>query len=161
MISRILRPLRAAAALRTTLPMRHITPISFRTLITESISTSSSSEPIILKSQETTFAGGNAPEAPETPAQAKIPKPPQQLPYFVGRNRLNNFSVYEKKMRGGSLKKTLLKNGEGDMQALRHDVAEILGLTKDAVKVNNVTKHIEVKGHRREHILLFLKNMGF
>jgi large subunit ribosomal protein L49 len=58
---------------------------------------------------------------------------------------MNHLSVYQRRQRGGSLKTTLLKKGEGNLQALREDVAQALGLTHKEVKVNNVTKHIEVK----------------
>lgn len=58
---------------------------------------------------------------------------------------MNNIAVYERRDRGGSLKKTLLKKGEGNLQALRFDIAEALGLTAKEVKVNTVTNHIEIK----------------
>lgn len=58
---------------------------------------------------------------------------------------MNNMSVYERRDRGGNLKKTLLKKGEGNLQALKFDVMEALGLTEKEVKVNNVTNHIEIK----------------
>lgn len=74
---------------------------------------------------------------------------------------MDRLGIYQRRNRGGNLKKTLLKNGEGNLQALREDVARALGLTEKEVRVNNVTKHIEVKGHRREDILAFLRNLGF
>lgn len=82
-----------------------------------------------------------------TPTQSpRTPAPnPQLLPYFVGRNRMDRLGIYQRRNRGGNLKKTLLKNGEGNLQALREDVARALGLTEKEVRVNNVTKHIEVK----------------
>jgi large subunit ribosomal protein L49 len=81
----------------------------------------------------------------QTNAKADLPRPPQLLPYYVGRNSMNNMSVYERRGRGGNLKKTLLKKGEGNLQALRFDVAAALGLTEKEVKVNTVTNHIEIK----------------
>ncbi|KAI1878241.1 hypothetical protein JX265_002610 [Neoarthrinium moseri] len=150
MFSRTLRPLRAANALRTATPTYRMSPVALRTLTTEAAS-ASASEPST--AQQTPSA---IPQTPEAPARS-----PSQLPYFVGRNRLNNFGIYEKRLRGGTMKKTLLKKGEGNLQALRHDVAEALSLPAKEVRVNNVTGHIEIKGHRRDGIAMFLKNMGF
>lgn len=58
---------------------------------------------------------------------------------------MNNIAVYERRDRGGNLKKTLLKKGEGNLQALRFDVAEALGLSEKDVKVNSITNHVEIK----------------
>jgi large subunit ribosomal protein L49 len=140
MISRTLRPLRAATAPRIPLAAQRITPISFRALATESTSTPSSSEPAVATSQSLEL-----PSIPAGPSGSAAPQAPRQLPYFVGRNQLHNLSVYQRKMRGGSLKKTLLKRGEGNLMALKEDVADALGLTGKEVTVNHVTKHIEVK----------------
>ncbi|KAI4601850.1 hypothetical protein KJ359_010715 [Pestalotiopsis sp. 9143b] len=74
---------------------------------------------------------------------------------------MNNIAVYERRDRGGNLKKTLLKKGEGNLQALRFDVAEALGLSEKDVKVNSITNHVEIKGHRKEDVVEFLRNMGF
>ncbi|KAH8204614.1 hypothetical protein TruAng_001243 [Truncatella angustata] len=140
MFSRTLRPLRTAAAPRTLSPFRSNVPILARSLVTESAPPVATSQPI---------------------AQAQPTSPAQKLPYYVGRNRMNNISVYERRDRGGSLKKTLVKKGEGNLQALKFDIAEALGLTEKDVKVNNTTNHIEIKGHRREDVVQFLRNMGF
>jgi hypothetical protein len=92
---------------------------------------------------------------------------------------MNNMAVYERRYRGGNLKKTLLKKGEGNLQALRFDVAEALGVSEKEVRVNSVTNHIEIKvsassqltrgflmltstqGHRKDDVVQFLRNMGF
>jgi hypothetical protein len=146
MIARTLRPLRLVAAPRIQIATKRITPVSFRTLATESSFTPSSSQPPITTSQEIPSTPVQASPIPITEEQANTPPPaPRQLPYFVGRNQLNNLSVYQRKMRGGNLKKTLLKRGEGNMQALRNDVAEALTLSQKEVTINNVTRHIEVK----------------
>lgn len=82
---------------------------------------------------------------------------------------MNNIAVYERRDRGGNLKKTLLKKGEGNLQALRFDVAEALGLSEKDVKVNSITNHVEIKvgakdpvnvgglkGFSRQHMPWFL-----
>ncbi|KAK7753394.1 54S ribosomal protein img2, mitochondrial [Diatrype stigma] len=71
--------------------------------------------------------------------------PPRKLPYFVGRNPFNNFGVYQRRKRGGNLKVTLVKKGEGNLQALKHDIKKALDLRDDEVAVNSITRHIVVK----------------
>ncbi len=43
------------------------------------------------------------------------------------------------------MKVTLLKKGEGDLQALKHDIKDALQLKETEVSVNSITKHIVVK----------------
>lgn len=134
MFSKTLRPLRVAALPRAAPSRCSRLPSFARCLATQPSSTTES--PVVT--------------AQETPAaRSQVPRPPQQLPYHIGRNRMNNIAVYEERARGGSLKKTLLKKGEGNLQALRFDVAEALGLTEKEVKVNNITNHIEIKVRQR------------
>ncbi|ORY67116.1 mitochondrial large subunit ribosomal protein-domain-containing protein [Pseudomassariella vexata] len=156
MFSRALRPLRVAVAPRISTAARQITPASARRLLTTetTIAASQPSEPPVALPQESPIIPPETAQTIETLTQ-------RQLPYFVARNNFNNLSVYQRSGRGGSLKTTLLKKGEGNLQALRHDVAEALDLTLRDVAVNNVTKHIVVKGHKRDAIIQFLHTMGF
>ncbi|KAK9779571.1 putative Large ribosomal subunit protein mL49 [Seiridium cardinale] len=155
MFARTLRPLRSAIVPRIIPATRFDTPVSIRSLTTESTTTSTAPTPVSI-SQE-------IPAAPSSQSNTDVQslQPAPKLPYYVGRNSLNNIAVYERRDRGGNLRKTLLKKGEGNLQALRYDIAEALGLTEKEVRVNNVTNHIEIKGHRREDVVQFLRDMGF
>ncbi|KAI1305130.1 mitochondrial large subunit ribosomal protein-domain-containing protein [Xylaria venustula] len=86
---------------------------------------------------------------------------PRQLPYYVGRNNLNNLGVYQKRRRGGNYKLTLLKYAEGDLAALKQDIRFALRLQYDEIAINSVTNHIVIKGHKRDEVVNFLYTMGF
>jgi large subunit ribosomal protein L49 len=47
--------------------------------------------------------------------------------------------------RGGNHKLTILKKIDGDKQALRHDIAQELGMDIEDVRVKPVTGHLELK----------------
>ncbi|KAI3339232.1 mitochondrial large subunit ribosomal protein-domain-containing protein [Ustulina deusta] len=145
MLSRSLRPLTARATSLATNPIRSskfLWPVSIRTLANTADATTSE------------------PAAIPTPLLSET-KASRQLPYFVGRNSLNNLSVYHKKKRGGNLKLTLVKLGEGDLLALKRDLVATLQLSDDEVAINSVTRHIIIKGHKRDEVVNFLHTMGF
>ncbi|KAF7522325.1 hypothetical protein G7054_g12169 [Neopestalotiopsis clavispora] len=160
MFARTARALRVVAAPRPVLATRFSLPISIRSLTTESTSTSTQA-PIVASQTGANQSSETSAFSSQLNTQALSSRPPQDLPYFVGRNRMNNMAVYERRYRGGNLKKTLLKKGEGNLQALRFDVAEALGVSEKEVRVNSVTNHIEIKGHRKDDVVQFLRNMGF
>ncbi|KAI0593995.1 mitochondrial large subunit ribosomal protein-domain-containing protein [Biscogniauxia sp. FL1348] len=154
MLSRTSRPLtRASAPLSTlsTLSSRIILPASARNITTSEPATDA---PLHAPS------GQPSSEASEFVAPSE-PPPQPTLPYYVGRNNLRNFGVYHKVKSGGNFKITLLKKGEGNLQALKRDIRDALGLPETDVSVNNVTRHIVIRGHRREQVLTFLHTMGF
>ncbi|CAJ2509629.1 Uu.00g146550.m01.CDS01 [Anthostomella pinea] len=145
MLLRLFRPALARPACLTPFSTRITLPFCARNLTT---STVANPEPL------TSFE-------PATISASSGPSPQVQLPYFVGRNNLNNLSVYQLKKRGGNMKVTLLKKGEGNLQALKQDVKDALQLPDGDVSVNSVTRHIVVRGHKRDQILNFLHTMGF
>ncbi|KAI0389307.1 mitochondrial large subunit ribosomal protein-domain-containing protein [Xylariaceae sp. FL0594] len=182
----ILRPLAARATTRlATTPIRSsvrvnansfITPaplsLRLRTITTETSSTSSTpqdattipSQPTSASTTTTTATTTTTPSLQPTEGEGEVEGEAQQpriLPYFVGRNGLNNLSVYHKNKSGGNRKLTHLKRGEGDLMALKEDIRRALNLGKDEISVNNVTKHIVIKGHRRNDVLDFLYAAGF
>ncbi|KAI0538527.1 mitochondrial large subunit ribosomal protein-domain-containing protein [Xylaria digitata] len=143
MLSRSLRPLTAGATSLAANPIRSNRlpgPFCIRTLA--NIPNVTISEPATIP----------------TPSETN---PPRQLPYFVGRNNLNNFSVYHKTLRGGNYKITLLKRGEGHLSALKQDLIAALQLPDDEVSIKSVTNHLVIKGHKREKVVHFLRTMGF
>ncbi|KAI1499065.1 mitochondrial large subunit ribosomal protein-domain-containing protein [Biscogniauxia marginata] len=160
MLFRTLRPLTRASAPLSTIPTtRFLLPACAR-FLTTSITTTD--EPIdeFEHAPEPANISYSEPVSPPTPSEPE-PSPPRQLPYYVGRNSLDNFGVYLKKKRGGNLKLTLLKNGEGNLQALKRDVKDALQLPEGDVSVNSVTGHIVIRGFKRDEVLNFLHTMGF
>ncbi|KAI2777676.1 mitochondrial large subunit ribosomal protein-domain-containing protein [Daldinia loculata] len=101
------------------------------------------------------------PTKPTEQTEQTEPKKPAQLPYFVARNNLNNLGVYHRVKRGGSLKLTLVKNGEGDLKALKKDIQEALQLKDSEISLNSVTGHIVIRGHMKLQVFNFLYSMGF
>ncbi|KAI0468250.1 mitochondrial large subunit ribosomal protein-domain-containing protein [Xylaria cf. heliscus] len=163
MLSRFLRPLAARATSLAPTPLR---PNRLNTSITalgplcaRTVATTAEAEEATSKPEITTTAAATTTTTTTTdPAE---PKSVQQLPYFVGRNNLNNLGVYQQEKRGGNLKFTLLKKNEGDLQALKRDLGDALQLSNKDISVNSVTRHIAIKGHRRDEVLNFLRTMGF
>ncbi|KAI0096284.1 mitochondrial large subunit ribosomal protein-domain-containing protein [Nemania sp. FL0031] len=143
MLSRSLRPLAPRVASLTTTPIQSNTllqPFGIRTLTTTADATTPD------------FAA--APTPPEPNAQ-------KQLPYFVHRNNLSNLSIYQKSKRGGNYKVTVVKNGEGDLIALKQDIKDALQLSNEEISINSVTKHIMIKGHKRDQVKNFFHTIGF
>ncbi|KAI0886981.1 mitochondrial large subunit ribosomal protein-domain-containing protein [Annulohypoxylon maeteangense] len=150
LLPRIFRPIAAHPAPLSASLTRFALPIRTRCLSTTNQPSDSESieEPAIPLPSEST--------APEPLLQEKAP-----LPYFVGRNSLNSLSVYHKTKRGGNLRITLLKNGEGDLQILKKDLQEVLELPQGDITLNGTTNHIIIRGHKKLQVLNFLYAMGF
>ncbi|EYE94657.1 mitochondrial 54S ribosomal protein mL49 [Aspergillus ruber CBS 135680] len=91
------------------------------------------------------------------------------LPYFIRRTPSNQYPVYLVTKAGGTKRQTKVQKTEGDLDALRSDLARYLGFEsgdlrapKSAdVAVNRVTGHIIVKGWRKPEILKFLSERNF
>ncbi|KGO72997.1 Ribosomal protein L49/IMG2 [Penicillium italicum] len=117
-----------------------------------------------LKQQSTT------PLATSSPAKSdKKPSPTLQLtnlPYFVRRTASNQLPVYVVTKAGGTKQLTKLQKTEGDLDALRNDLASALGVVdgnkpNPDVTLNRLTGHIIVKGWRKPEILNFLQERKF
>ncbi|KAI1344395.1 mitochondrial large subunit ribosomal protein-domain-containing protein [Xylariaceae sp. FL0016] len=137
---------------------------NFRPLISSSAGLSSVPSRTILPACARSLATTTDPTASTEPATVPPPLEPSsqaQLPYFVGRNNLNNLAVYHKKKRGGNLKITTLKKGEGNLQSLKQDIRDALELPDRDISVNSTTRAIIIKGHKRNELLSFLHTMGF
>lgn len=92
------------------------------------------------------------PISPSTP----LPKPGKQpkptlsltnLPYFVRRTGSNQLPVYLVTKAGGTKQLTKIQKTEGDLDALRSDLAQTLGIDTRSpdVSINRLTGHIIVK----------------
>lgn len=103
--------------------------------------------------------------APSTPpvhpeaAESESARPVLQttnLPYFIRRTGSNQLPIYLLTKAGGTKQQTLIRKTEGDMEALKSDLATYLGLpvnqsrsSKAAkgtdIAINSLTGHIVVK----------------
>ncbi|KAI1361860.1 mitochondrial large subunit ribosomal protein-domain-containing protein [Xylaria arbuscula] len=145
MLSRSLRPLTAPIsnlARHAIQPSVFLGPASIRTLA------------------NATDATASVPEAATIPPTSDATAS-RQLPYYIGRNNLNNVAVYHKTKRGGNYKMTTLKYVEGDLLALKQDLRTALKLSESEISLNSVTKHIEIRGFQRDKVLNFVHTMGF
>ncbi|KAI5855347.1 putative mitochondrial large ribosomal subunit L49 [Tricharina praecox] len=109
--------------------------------------------PVQLCRFNSTTAAPAAVEALETP--------PTPLPFFVHRSKTNNLPVYEEARSGGTLKTTRIRKTEGDLNDLRLRLIEHLELKPEGVYINNLTKHVIVKGHLKQKVEAFLKGLKF
>lgn len=95
---------------------------------------------------------------PISPVEAQAPSSPLQLtnlPYFVRRTPSNQLPVYLETKAGGTKRLTKIQKTEGDLEALRSDLAKALNLEEEsgssqskknsAVTINSTNGHIIVK----------------
>ena len=87
-------------------------------------------------------------EAPSTQTQS-TPLQLTNLPYFVRRTPSNKLPVYLETKAGGTKRLTKIQKTEGDLEALKSDLAKALNLEtsskKAEVTINSTTGHIIVK----------------
>jgi large subunit ribosomal protein L49 len=69
----------------------------------------------------------------------------QPKPYRISLTPSKQYPVYTLKKRGGNMKLTKLRRIEGDVNALRTELQEALGLEQKEVVINQLTRHIIVK----------------
>ncbi|PWY92413.1 hypothetical protein BO70DRAFT_9425 [Aspergillus heteromorphus CBS 117.55] len=116
-----------------------------------------------LKRQSQTLKG--SPPASQPAANLQL----TNLPYFIRRTASNQLPVYLVTKAGGTKQQTKLQKTEGDLDALRNDLAQYLGVESgDArapkssdVTINRLNGHIVVKGWRKPEILKFLEERNF
>ncbi|KAJ5808345.1 hypothetical protein N7474_009614 [Penicillium riverlandense] len=179
----------SSAARQSTALSLHLNPaaVSFRTYSQPQFShrpTSSHQPSLPIRSTRTflTHLRRQAQALKEQPAPAPTPtgpvKPPKtsqpalqlnNLPYFVRRTPSNQLPVYLVTKAGGTKQQTKIQKTEGDMDALRKDLALALGVEspngpppkKPEVAINRLNGHILVKGWRKAEILKFLEERNF
>ncbi|KAI0160100.1 mitochondrial large subunit ribosomal protein-domain-containing protein [Xylariaceae sp. FL1272] len=110
-----------------------------------------------------TLATATEPPTHDTTAPAtKETNPTDGLPYFVARNSLMNFSVYDRSVAGGNKHITVIKRVEGNLRAFKEDLVEALELDPKIVRINSTNNHIHIGGRReRRRVLHFLETNGF
>ncbi|KAF7943455.1 hypothetical protein EAE96_011381 [Botrytis aclada] len=88
-----------------------------------------------------------------TPATA-----PNQ-PYFVYRTPSNQLPVYALTKAGGNLKQTKIRKIEGDIMKLKEQLEE--AFFNKEIRVNQLAKHIIIKGWCKPEVKEFLKERHF
>ncbi|KAL8797588.1 MAG: hypothetical protein Q9195_000405 [Heterodermia aff. obscurata] len=94
---------------------------------------------------------------PPTPDPAQIVK----LPYYIHRTGSQQLPIYKLAKRGGNLRQTRLRKVEGDLARLRTDLQDALNLESEHIKINQLTKHIIIKGWRQADVAKFLIDRQF
>ncbi|KAL2016610.1 hypothetical protein VTK56DRAFT_3267 [Thermocarpiscus australiensis] len=164
--------LRPATLLRATVaPSRHLTPqvtpslsIFSRRCLTTTLSSPTSTTPPAQSTPSPNPASQPQPSpSPQQPTPQTTPPPPPttSLPYHVARTPSNNLPVYHLAKRGGNKKLTTIKKVEGDRKAFRDSIARDLGVSVKDVKINTLTGHISVVGHRKPEVTSWLQSQGF
>ncbi|TVY49182.1 54S ribosomal protein IMG2, mitochondrial [Lachnellula cervina] len=99
-----------------------------------------------------------------TPAPSLTTAISPSKPYRIALTKSKEYPVYHLNKRGGNMHITKIKHIEGDIDALKADLQRTLKLqdAKDVV-INQLTRHIIVKGHYRDDIKQFLgtNQVGF
>jgi len=90
-----------------------------------------------------------------------IERTPEPLPYFIYRTVNNNLPVYQEYKAGGNKLQTRIRRVEGNLQFLKNQIEEAFQMEKGGVTVNPLTKHIIVKGRRRDEIIRLLSDLRF
>ncbi|KAK2754014.1 hypothetical protein FQN54_007183 [Arachnomyces sp. PD_36] len=110
--------------------------------------TSSSTTPLPLSKRAQKHLQKTTSTLPTTPSE---PLPLTNLPYFIRRTPSNQLPVYIVTKSGGTRQQTKIQKTEGDLDALRSDLARALGLESSGsakspeVVVNRTNGHIVVK----------------
>ncbi|KAH7028891.1 mitochondrial large subunit ribosomal protein-domain-containing protein [Microdochium trichocladiopsis] len=149
MLTRTLRPLAALVRPAQARQSQSVAVPHLRSLVT-----SSTAEPA--QPAETI-----ATTLPAEPVASSSTAPRAKVPYYVGKNKFENFGVYHKTKRGGNLKTTEIKMVDGNIASLKEDLKAALELGNGDIAFNNTTRHIVIKGHKKPQVINFLNNMGF
>ncbi|KAL2072407.1 hypothetical protein VTL71DRAFT_11750 [Oculimacula yallundae] len=80
-------------------------------------------------------------------------------PYLIVRTPSNQLPIYHLAKRGGNKKLTRVRKIEGDVNMLRSDLQAELGMSEKDVVVNQLTRQVIVKGHKKPEIEKFFLSL--
>ncbi|KAJ1837489.1 mitochondrial 54S ribosomal protein img2, partial [Coemansia sp. RSA 2703] len=83
-----------------------------------------------------------------------------KYPYFVRRTRFQSLPVYRDTKNGGTRKLTIVRRVEGDLEALRSDLAQALGENSHIV-VRKISQQLVIKGDCTRGVREWLTKKGF
>ncbi|KAJ1830386.1 mitochondrial 54S ribosomal protein img2 [Coemansia sp. RSA 2711] len=101
---------------------------------------------------ESTFAASE-------PAAALTASKSVEYPYFICRTRFQSLPVYTDYRNGRTLKQTVVRRIDGDIDALRTDIAAALNL--DTVATRGVSRQLVIKGDHALEVRRWLTEKGF
>ncbi|PGH18923.1 hypothetical protein AJ80_04343 [Polytolypa hystricis UAMH7299] len=136
---------------------------SLMTRIARPFSKASSTKSSATSPTTSTTATTGLPPSSAGLQQQQPPLPLTNLPYFIRRTPSSLLPVYLVTKSGGTRKQTKVQKVEGDVDALRADLARVLGLDQNSpdITVNRLNNHIVVKGWRKPEIQQFLLDRKF
>ncbi|KAI9743328.1 MAG: hypothetical protein M1818_003174 [Claussenomyces sp. TS43310] len=113
------------------------------------------------RSSTTTEAAATT-SAPSNPSSQAAPvATTAALPYLIKRTASNSLPIYLLRKRGGNLHQTKLRKIEGNLKALRAELQAALELGDKDVVINQLTKQIIIRGHRKPEVAKFLEERHF
>ncbi|KAK5995574.1 Integrity of mtDNA protein 2 [Cladobotryum mycophilum] len=83
---------------------------------------------------------------PPTPLPTKTDEELASLSYIIRRTPSLELPVYRNWKSGGTRQVILVKKIDGDRRKLLEDFVEGLGVSRDDIRINPTTQHIELKG---------------
>ncbi|KAK8922578.1 hypothetical protein H634G_00684 [Metarhizium anisopliae BRIP 53293] len=96
-----------------------------------------------------------------TPPPTKSPEDLAGASYIVRRTPSIQLPVYRRFASGGNRQVVLIKKVDGDRKKLLDDLVETLGVSKQDIRLNPTTQHIELKGDYYEKTKSWLLERGF
>ncbi|KAG8409822.1 hypothetical protein J3458_018904 [Metarhizium acridum] len=96
-----------------------------------------------------------------TPPPTKSPEELAGAAYIVRRTPSIQLPVYRRFMSGGNRQVVLIKKVDGDRKKLLEDLVDSLGVSKQDIRLNPTTQHIELKGDYYEKTKSWLLEHGF
>ncbi|EPY54169.1 ribosomal protein subunit Img2 [Schizosaccharomyces cryophilus OY26] len=88
-------------------------------------------------------------------------KTPKSLPFTITRTETANFPVYIDYKSGGNQVQTIIRRIEGDDNALLKELITDLGIPRADASINQLTKHIRIKGNHSQRIKQWIQDRGF
>ncbi|KAI9723731.1 MAG: hypothetical protein M1812_001031 [Candelaria pacifica] len=82
-------------------------------------------------------------------------------PYIVHRTPSGQLPIYLAAKRGGNLHQTRIRKIEGNVVELRNQLQQALHILPKDIAVNQLTRHILIKGWRKPEVKLFLEDRCF
>ncbi|TGO25195.1 hypothetical protein BPAE_0085g00150 [Botrytis paeoniae] len=92
------------------------------------------------------------------PSQTTPATAPNQ-PYYVSRTPSKQLPVYALSKAGGNLKQTKIRKIEGDIMKLKEQLED--AFSNKEIRVNQLAKHIIIKGWCKPEVKQFLKERHF
>ncbi|ODA75932.1 hypothetical protein RJ55_08573 [Drechmeria coniospora] len=98
---------------------------------------------------------------PPLPPPCKSPEELARLSYMVRRTPSTQLPIYRRTLSGGTRQVVVIKKIDGDKRRMLEDIVEALNVSKEDVRINPTTQHIELKGKHFDKAREWLIERGF